>query len=121
VVPLSSCPAFGKGLIRTFGAQRGKGRAIKESSWGAGLFIFVAASTGQRNTCIKSFCQRFKFQRLARSLTDRDHVRDLTMGAAFLDCLFGATDRALGSKGLRKLFFKHTADLNKQDSIDRLV
>jgi hypothetical protein len=48
-----------------------------------------------------------------RSLTDRDHVLDLTMGAAFLGCLFGAAHRALGSKVLKKLFLKHTAGLNE--------
>jgi hypothetical protein len=48
-----------------------------------------------------------------RSLTDQDHVLDLAMGTAFLGCLFGPANRALGSKVLKKLFLKHTAGLNK--------
>ncbi len=56
-----------------------------------------------------------------RAFTDRDHVRDLTMGTTFLSCLFGTTDRALGSKMLKQLFLKHAAGLNEQALINRLV
>ena len=48
-----------------------------------------------------------------RPLTDGDEIRDLPSSIAVPARLFGAADRALGSKGLKKLFLKHTAGLNK--------
>ena len=56
-----------------------------------------------------------------RALTDRHHVRDLTPANAFPARLFRASDRALRPKMLKQLLLKHTAGLNKQTAIDRLV
>ena len=56
-----------------------------------------------------------------RALTDRHHVRDLTPANAFPVRLFRASDRALRPKMLKQLLLKHTAGLNKQTAIDRLV
>ena len=56
-----------------------------------------------------------------RALTDRHHVPDLTPANAFPARLFRASDRALRPKMLKQLLLKHTAGLNKQTAIDRLV
>ena len=56
-----------------------------------------------------------------RALTDRHHVRDLIPANAFPARLFRASDRTLRSKMLKQLLLKHTAGLNKQTAIDRLV
>ena len=48
-----------------------------------------------------------------RPLTDGNEIRDLPSSIAFPARLFGAADRPLRAKMLKKLFFKHTAGLNK--------
>jgi hypothetical protein len=56
-----------------------------------------------------------------RAIIDRYHVLDLPAVMALPSCLSGSAHRPLRPKVLNQLFLKHTAGLNEQAAIDRLV